>query len=248
MSEKVFVNYIYDSCYSIEYGDYFLVFDYARGLLDIPENKNIIFFASNKEKDSYTEEIFNLVGLDSLNYILNKNIADLKYDGNIIYLNKDKLKMKNLKKLFSKDNVHFMSADSRLILDFSDQDLKVSAFSIDGFSLGFLIEIDYLVIFYGGSINLDKIDLDDYLDLLDELSSAKPDMVFLPISKLNKTSLSHLDKLINDADSQLFFPTKIGGIEEESLEFKKFYKSKTTEIRSINRVNQEIEIEINSDF
>lgn len=248
MSEKVFVNYIYDSCYSIEYGDYFLVFDYARGLLDIPENKNIIFFASNKEKDSYTEEIFNLVGLDSLNYILNKNIADLKYDGNIIYLNKDKLKMKNLKKLYSKDNVHFMSADSRLILDFSDQDLKVSAFSIDGFSLGFLIEIDYLVIFYGGSINLDKIDLDDYLDLLDELSSAKPDMVFLPISKLNKTSLSHLDKLINDADSQLFFPTKIGGIEEESLEFKKFYKSKTTEIRSINRVNQEIEIEINSDF
>lgn len=248
MSEKVFVNYIYDSCYSIEYGDYFLVFDYARGLLDIPENKNIIFFASNKEKDSYTEEIFNLVGLDSLNYILNKNIADLKYDGNIIYLNKDKLKMKNLKKLYSKDNVHFMSADSRLILDFSDQDLRVSAFSIDGFSLGFLIEIDSLVIFYGGSINLDKIDLDDYLDLLDELSSAKPDMVFLPISKLNKTSLSHLDKLINDADSQLFFPTKIGGIEEESLEFKKFYKNKTTDIRSINRVNQEIEIEINSDF
>lgn len=248
MSEKVFVNYIYDSCYSIEYGDYFLVFDYARGLLDVPENKNIIFFASNKEKDSYTEEIFNLVGLDSLNYILNKNIADLKYDGNIIYLNKDKLKMKNLKKLYSKDNVHFMSADSRLILDFSDQDLKVSAFSIDGFSLGFLIEIDSLVIFYGGSIDLDKIDFDDYIDLLDELSSAKPDMVFLPISKLNKTSLSHLDKLINDADSQLFFPTKIGGIEEESLEFKKFYKNKTTDIRSINRVNQEIEIEINSDF
>lgn len=248
MSEKVFVNYIYDSCYSIEYGDYFLVFDYARGLLDIPENKNIIFFASNKEKDSYTEEIFNLVGLDSLNYILNKNIADLKYDGNIIYLNKDKLKMKNLKKLYSKDNVHFMSADSRLILDFSDQDLKVSAFSIGGFSLGFLIEIDDLVIFYGGSIDLDKIDFDDYIDLLDELSSAKPDMVFLPITKLNKTSLSHLDKLINDADSQLFFPTKIGGIEEESLEFKKFYKNKTTDIRSINRVNQEIEIEINSDF
>ena len=248
MSEKVFVNYIYDSCYSIEYGDYFLVFDYARGLLDIPENKNIIFYASNKEKDSYTEEIFNLGELDSLNYILNKNIADLKYDGNIIYLNKDKLKMKELKKLYSKDNVHFMTADSRLVLDFTDQNLHVSAFSIDGISLGFLIEIDSLVIFYGGSIDLDKIDFDNYLDLLDELASAKPDMIFLPISKLNKTSLAHLDKIINDADSQLFFPTKIGGIEEESLEFKKFYKNKTTDIRSINRANQEIEIEINSDF
>lgn len=43
MSEKVLVNYIYDSCYSLAYGDYFLVFDYAEGLLDIPESKHIIF-------------------------------------------------------------------------------------------------------------------------------------------------------------------------------------------------------------
>lgn len=244
MCDKVFVNYIYDSAYTIEYRDYFLVFDYARGVLDIPENKNIIFFASAKGKDSYTEEIFNLGELDSLNYILNKSILDFKYDGNIIYLNKDKLKMKDLKKLYAKDNVHFMEPDSRMRLDFTDEEIIISAFSVDGFTLGYLIEIESLVIFYGGSFNLDKIDEDAYLDLLDELSDSKPDMIFLPITNLDKTSLAHLDKLISDADSQIFFPTKIGGVEEESAEFRKFYKSKTTDIRDIKKANQEIEIDI----
>lgn len=248
MSEKVFVNYVYDSCYTIDYGNYFLVFDYARGLLDIPENKNIIFFVTNRNEDSYTEEILNLGELNSLNYILNKNIADLKYDGNIIYLNRDKLKMKDLKNLYKKENVHFMEEDSSLRLSFTDGDINLSTFSIDGESLAYLIEIDSLVIFYGGSINFDNIYEDSYLDLLDDLASEKPDMIFLPITNLNKTTLDTLDKIINDADSQIFFPTKIGGIEEESLEFKKFYKSKTTDIRDIKRANQEIEIDINCDF
>ena len=245
MREKVFVNYIYDSCYTIDYGDYFLIFDYARGVLDIPENKNIIFFATNKAEDSYTEEILNLGELNSLNYILNKNIADLKYDGNIIYLNKDKLKMKDLKNLYRKENVHFVGDGSSFSLNFQDCDLIVSAVSIDGKSLAFLIEIGPLLIFYGGSINFDKLYEDDYLDLLDDLAYEKPDMIFLPITNLNKTSLAHLDKLINDADSQIFFPTKIGGVEKESQEFKKFYKSETTDIRDIMRANQEIEIDIN---
>ncbi len=247
MSEKVFVNYIYDSCYTIDYGDFFLVFDYAKGLLDIPESKNIIFFATNKAEDSYTEEIFNLTELNSLNYILNKNIADLKYEGNIIYLNKDKLKMKDLKNLYGKDNVHFMGHNIRTCLSFSDQDVIIWAISVDGSSLAYLIEIDSLVIFYGGSIDFDKIDVEAYLDLLDELNEEKPDIIFLPITNLNKTTFAHLDKLINDSDSQIFFPTKIGDVEEESLEFKKFYKSEKTDIRAITKVNQETEIDINND-
>ena len=245
MREKVFVNYIYDSCYTIDYGDYFLIFDYARGVLDIPENKNIIFFATNKAEDSYTEEILNLGELNSLNYILNKNIADLKYDGNIIYLNKDKLKMKDLKNLYKKQNVHFVGDGSSFSLNFPNGDLNGLVMSIDGKSLAFLIEIGPLLIFYGGSINFDKLHEDAYLDLLDDLAYEKPDMIFLPITNLNKTSLAHLDKLINDADSQIFFPTKIGGVEKESQEFKKFYKSETTDIREIKKANQEIEIDIN---
>lgn len=245
MSEKVFVNYIYDSCYSLAYGNYFLVFDYAKGLLDIPVSKHTVFFVSDKGEDTYTEEIFNLSSLKSLNYVLNKNISDLEYQDNIIYLNKDEFGMKELKKLYNRDNVYLMGEDNTLSLSLGEDDLLVKTFSIDGKNLGFLIEIEDLVIFYGGSIDFYMIDFDRYLDLLDELAYENPDIIFLPIIDLDKNSLAYLDKLIVDADSQIFFPTKIGGKEEESLEFKKFYKSKTTDIRSIKKENERVEIEIN---
>lgn len=244
MSEKVFVNYIYDSCYSLAYGDYFLVFDYAKGLLDIPESKHIIFFATDKGEESYTEEIFNLSKLKSLNYVLNENIRDLKYQDNIIYLNKDKLGMKDLKNLYKRANVYLLGEDNKLRLDIGGEDLFVRTFSLDGKKLGFLIEIEDLIFFYGGSMDFENIDNDRYLDLLDELGFENPDIIFLPITDLNKKSLAYLDKIIIDANSQILFPTKIGDRERESLEFKKIYKSNSTDIRAIKGPNETLEIDM----
>lgn len=248
MSEKVFVNYIYDSCYSLAYGDYFLVFDYAEGLLDIPESKHIIFFATDKGERSYTEDIFNLGRLKSVNYVLNKNITDLRYQDNIIYLNKDDLGMKDLKKIYKRDNIYLLGDNNKLKLHFPGEEIFVRTFSLDGKKLGFLIEIEDLIIFYGGSMDFENVDNDKYLDFLDELGFENPDMIFLPISDLNKESLAHLDKIINDSNSQIFFPTKIGDREEVSQEFKKIYKSNSTDIRAIKVANERIEIDIDCEL
>lgn len=248
MSEKVLVNYIYDSCYSLACGDYFLVFDYAEGLLDIPESRHIIFFATDKGEKSYTEDIFNLGKLRSLTYVLNKNIRDLKYKDNVIYLNKDEIGMKDLKKLYKRDNVYLLGEDDKLSLNFNDDEVFVRAFSLDGIRLSFLIEVEDLIIFYGGSMDLEKVDDDRYLDLLDELRFENPDIIFLPITDLNKKSLAYLDKIIDDADSQILFPTKIGDREEVSLEFKEFYRSNFTDIRAITKANERVEIDIDCDL
>lgn len=248
MSEKVLVNYIYDSCYSLAYGDYFLVFDYAEGLLDIPESKHIIFFATDKGEKSYTEDIFNLGKLRSLTYVLNKNIRDLKYKDNVIYLNKDEIGMKDLKKLYKRDNVYLLGEDDKLSLHYKGDEVFVRTFSLDGIRLGFLIEVEDLIIFYGGSMDLEKVDDDRYLDLLDELRFENPDIIFLPITDLNKKSLAYLDKIIDEADSQILFPTKIGDREEVSLEFKEFYRSNFTDIRAITKANERVEIDIDCDL
>ena len=245
MSEKVLVNYIYDSCYSLEYGDYFLVFDYAEGLLDIPESKHVIFFASDKDGRFFTDDIFNLGKLKSLFYVLNKNISKLKYQDNIIYLDKDEFGMKELKKLYKRDNVYLLGEDKALRLNYGREDVYVKTFSLDGKKLGFLIEIDFLLIFYGGSIDFRKVDGDRYLNLLDELDFEKPDIIFLPITNLDKDSYAYLDKIIHDSSGQILFPTKIGDVEEKSLDFKRLYKDTTTDIRSISKTNENIEIEIN---
>lgn len=245
MSEKVFVNYIYDSCYSLSCGDYFLVFDYAKGILDIPESKHVIFFVTDKGGESYTEEIFNLGSLKSLNYVINKNICDLKYKDNIIYLNKDEFGMKELKKLYNRNNVYLLDEDDSLCLNFGLDDVFIKTFSLDGDKIGYLIEFDSILIFYGGSLNLDRVDDERYLDLIDELEIENPDIIFLPIDDLTKSSLAYLDKLISSSESQIFFPTKIGDKEELSFNFKKNYKAISTDIMSIYEANERIEIEIN---
>ncbi|WP_296114567.1 hypothetical protein [uncultured Anaerococcus sp.] len=248
MSEKVIVNYIYGSCYSLGYGDFFLVFDYARGALDIPESKNIIFFASRKDEDFYTDEIFNLQGLKSISYILNRDINKLKYEDNIIYLNKDSLSMKDLKKLYKTDDVHLLREDQKLQVRKSQDNLSIETLKLDSESLGFLIGIDSLSIFYAGALDFTDISENVYDSLLDRLAYENPDIIFLPIGNLGKNTSIKLDKLIKEADSQIFFPTDIGGDEKKSLDFKKSYKIKTTDIRSISGPNEVIEIEIDSEI
>ena len=156
--------------------------------------------------------------------------------------------MKDLKKLYKRDNVYLLGEDDKLSLHYKGDEVFVRTFSLDGIRLGFLIEVEDLIIFYGGSMDLEKVDDDRYLDLLDELRFENPDIIFLPITDLNKKSLAYLDKIIDDADSQILFPTKIGDREEISLEFKEFYRSNFTDIRAITKANERVEIDIDCDL
>ena len=244
MSEKVYANYIYDSCYSLEYGELFIVFDYARGILDIPETKHSLFFVTENDEKAYTTEIFNLEKLKSIDYIINESVRNLKYQDNVIYLNKDELGMKELKDLYNRQEVKLVKEGDFLNFKLGDKNLKVKCFSLDRSSLAYLIRIDSLVIFYGGHINFDTIDDEAYLDLLDYLEEEKIDIIFLPIYPLDEKSLAYLDSLVKVSESQIFFPTNIGGREAISKEFKDKYKNKALDIRQIEKLNEEIEIEV----
>src|SRR5699024_11346221 len=92
----------------------------------------------------FTVDIFNLGKLKSLFYVLNKNISKLKYQYNIIYLDKDEFGMKELKKLYKRDNVYLLGEDKALRLNYGREDVYVKTFSLDGKKLGFLIEVDSL--------------------------------------------------------------------------------------------------------
>lgn len=238
MEKKVYVTYIYDRSYTIEYGDYLLVFDYARGLLDIEESKNTVFFVGSRDKKSYTPEIFNIKDLRSLSYILNKDLADFKYEKNIIYLNKDELGMTALKKLYKKDNVSLIGPKEET----KTKDLKVRTYRMGDKRLGFLIEISNIRIFYGGASDLSKVSDGDFLSLRKAFEETRPDLVFLPISP--GANISYVDRLIKDGAPQIFFPTAIGSREDLSLDFKRSYSYPDTDLRSIKKPGQSVEIEV----
>ncbi|WP_138160312.1 MBL fold metallo-hydrolase [Peptoniphilus catoniae] len=52
------IQFIKHSCYTVESENYYLVFDYIGGNLNIPENKKLIFFVSHRHSDHFSEKIF----------------------------------------------------------------------------------------------------------------------------------------------------------------------------------------------
>lgn len=56
------VTFIKHSGYSVETENYFLVFDYIGGELNIPENKKVVFFVSHSHGDHFNSNIFDLQG------------------------------------------------------------------------------------------------------------------------------------------------------------------------------------------
>ena len=65
------INFIKHSCYTIETENYFLVFDYIGGNLNLPTNKKIIFFVSHRHADHFSKEIFKF---NAYKYIISDDV------------------------------------------------------------------------------------------------------------------------------------------------------------------------------
>lgn len=244
MDRKVFINYIYDSSYSIEFGDYLLVFDYAKGILDLSESKNIIFFVSSKNSDHFTSEIFNIPELKSVKYIINSDLMSLKKDNNIIYLNKDQLSMRDLKKIYRSNQVTILGPGEDINVEINEDHLGIRTIGFDKKSLGYLIDIGPLRIFYGGALDFDKVEGYAFENLIYELREEEADIIFLPIDQESKKSSRYYDRIFGEIDSQIFFPCRIGGVEKESIDFSKKYSVYDIDIRKIIKANERIELDL----
>ena len=244
MDKKVFVNYIFDSSYSIEYGDYLLVFDYAKGILDLKESKNIIFFVSSKNEGHFTTEIFNIPEIKSVRYIINSDLSSLEKEDNIIYLNNDQLSMRDLKIIYKSNQVDLIGPGEDINIEINNECIDIKSIGFDEESMGYLVYIGPIRIFYGGALDFDNMDMYALENLIYELNEEEADIVFLPIDKMSSKSSKYLERIFREVDSQIFFPCKIGGIEEESIEFAKKYSSYNIDIRNIYKINDRIEIDL----
>lgn len=84
MQDEIIITYVYHSCYTVESKDLFLVFDYYKGLLNIPEDKEVIFFASHEHEDHYTSEILKVPDMQNKTYVLSNDIGKSPTNENII--------------------------------------------------------------------------------------------------------------------------------------------------------------------
>lgn len=246
MYDDIKVNYVGENCYSLEIGEYLLVFDYCNGILNVPDDKETIFFATSNRDGHYTQEILKLFDMDNFSYVLTSDIAYDKGEGNVIYLNDEGLSVENLKDLYKKRNVIFINSSDRFKLN---KDIEVLSFSTKGSGLSFLVKIfDFSIFYTGESIFFEQgegnTELINYLyEIFDR--EGEVDLGFFPIrTDVGGASFSYPRSFIEIFNPQIFFPLNVDEDFEMSKDFATNFSDNPTDVRFIDEDNQDFEIDM----
>ena len=246
MNDEIIVNYVAGSCYNIEIGDYFLVFEYYNGILNVPDDKKTIFLASSKNEGHYSEEILKVSEMENFTYVLSSDIAYTKGDDNIIYLKDNKLSIENLKNLYKAKNVNFLEKDSTCKIN---KDLVIDTISYENKGMAFVVKAYDFTIFYGGDLFLTDIvlDRDNLISYLYEIYETydEIDLAFFPILKENgEKNFKRAKDFIEILNPQIFFPTNFDEDKKISEDFLNFQKFDETDIRPVGEKNTEFIIDL----
>lgn len=255
MIEKIIITYVYHSCYTVEIGDYFIIFDYFKGVLNIPEDKKIIFVASHGHSDHYTSEILKIPNMEKYTYILSEDIAHLESDDNIIYIKDSKLGIDQLKSLYSSKNVLLIGKDKYKDIKIGNESIGIKTFGSTDIGISILLFINGIAIFHAGDLNYwawkdndDKTDKKEYYAFINEIEKIKEssiDIAFFPVDyRLEENYYKGPKLFANIVKPQLMFPLHSGDHEAISQRFKKEVKLDSTVFRPIIDKGQKIIVDI----
>ena len=256
MKENIVITYIYHSCYTVETGDLFIIFDYYKGILNIPEDKQVVFFASHGHSDHYTSEILKVPDMENKTYILSSDIVKLPSNENIIYIRDDKISMDQLKILYNSKNVNFISENHTYNIKLNNgKILKVKTFGSTDKGVSILLYLDGMTIFHTGDLNFwawpyydDKkmqVEYDDFMAEIEKIKKEEVDIAFFPVDpRLNENYYKGGDIFIKEVRPQIFFPLHFADNVKITSKFKKNFSYDFTDVREIFETNQRILIDI----
>lgn len=255
MIEKIIITYIYHSCYTVEVGDYFIIFDYYKGVLNIPEDKKVIFVASHGHSDHYTSEILKIPNMEKYTYILSEDIAHLESEDNIIYIKDSKLGIDQLKSLYSSKNVLLIGKDRYKDIKIGKESIGIKTFGSTDVGISILLYVSGISIFHAGDLNYwawkdndDKTDKKEYYSFIEEVEKIKEcsiDIAFFPVDyRLGENYYKGPKIFANSVSPQLMFPLHSGDHETISQRFKREVKLDSTIFRPIIDKGQKIIVDI----
>ena len=257
MIDKIIVTYIYHSCYTVEIGAYFLIFDYFKGILNIPDDKNVIFISSHSHDDHYTSEILKVPNMEDKTYILSSDIGELEKEKNVIFIRNNELSIDQLKTLYNSRNVHFVRPDGTYNINLAQNGkVRVKTFGSTDQGISILINIEGINIFHAGDLNFwawpdnDDItmrdELDSYMAEIENIKKNDIDIAFVPVDyRLAENYDKGAVIFIEEVKPQVLFPMHSGSHEDITVKFVKEHKFKNTFVRSIYEQNQKTVININ---
>ena len=220
------IEYIYHSGFSLETENYFLVFDYYRGEIELKDKPTYVF-CTHDHPDHFNPEIFNWAkGKSNILYILSSDIE-----------NTPPVK------------ATFIDPYEEFIIN----DLHIKTFGSTDKGVSFLIQVDKKNIFFAGDLNWwhwkDNTDAEKYQEEKDfkaEINKIKGnniDLAFFPVDpRLEEYYYLGGDYFINEIQPKVFIPIHFGDNFEITKKFINKMKDSSTYIVEITSENQIIDL------
>lgn len=221
------IEYIYHSGFTVETDNYFLVFDYYKGKLNLKENRKIIVFSSHGHGDHFNAEVLEWKKeIQNIQYVLSSDI-----------------------KVEPDSNIHLMEPYESLKI----YDVSIHSFGSTDIGLSFLVNVDGKNIFFAGDLNwwLWPEDTEEEKetmerDLKEEIEKIKKyniDIGFFPVDPRLRENYSLGGKyFIEQVKPKYFVPIHFWNKFSTTKAFAQNIKDPDTKIIEIYRENQIVEI------
>jgi len=216
------VEYIYHSGFTIETENYFLVFDYYKGDIEL-SNKKTIVFSTHGHSDHFNPTI--LSWLEKNPHILYVFSSDIKTEPS--------------------NNIYFMDPDESLKL----YDIEIESYGSTDLGLSLLIKVDGQTIFYAGDLNWwywdddseeEKLSMEkDFKDEIEKVRGKNIDLAFFPVDPRLEDNF-HLggEYLINTLKPKTFIPMHFGDNYDATSKFIHKINDPSTTIVEISKKNE----------
>lgn len=222
------IEYIFHSGFTVETDNYFLVFDYYKGQINLREDKKTIVFSSHGHQDHFNPEILEWKKENpNIQYVLSSDIG-IKAEPNIFIMKPyENLKVYDV-------NVHSFGSTDR--------------------GLSFLVEVEGKNIFFAGDLNWwlwpedteeEKEMMErDFKKEIEQIKGNNVDIAFFPVDPRLRENYSLGGKyFIEQIKPKYFMPIHFWNKFSTTKDFARDVKEPSTKILEIHRENQTIEIQ-----
>ena len=220
------VEYIFHSGFTVETENYYLVFDYYKGDIDI-KNKKMIVFSTHDHADHFNPRIFNWIDKNpNITYVLSSDIG-----------------------IEPSSHIYSMKPYESLGLD----NIDIKSYGSTDLGLSFLINLDGRSIFFSGDLNWwyweedsesEKLEMERaFKDEIEKLKGIQIDLAFFPVDpRLEENYYLGGEYFINQLQPKVFFPMHFGDNYDITSKFIHKVSTDTSTIVEISHENQTFNI------
>ena len=250
MDPIIIITYLYNSGFTIDCNDTFVVIDYVQGDLVLPKDKKIYFIVTHSHQDHYNPAIFSMEGAEHATYFLSNDVEAIHASArsNILPMSDSLQRTALLKHAYDPKHTRRLKPNE----NFDDEGLSVHTFGSTDQGISILFRLHNINFFHAGDLNAwcwpsdpeqtREKERRDYLEILHQVSAYPIDIGFGVVDpRLGEYAFIGGEDYLDILKPQIFIPMHFREDGEAAKTFQKEYTTKTKSmIRAVTEPGRRI--------